>query len=235
VDFVTSFSDENFRVVTARNMVTSTSANRLFFFNAFSWQVWIGIAALLLVHVFVTAMDANFAPLRGNVLPPGEQSRFEKARHFLLKSSVLFRLRHALFNSMFHIVGQTVEVDTHKSGTKEKIMNLLALAIGVFLVSIFQASVTYQVLLGVPQTKFKSVNDFKDCTVPPDRVCLIRRGASRDFWDQAIAPSEYVGHHSALPTKPDHSPHWLRIRGSAYLAHHCSLSYVLLLNRSPTL
>jgi hypothetical protein len=179
-------------------------------------------------------MDANFAPRRGHVLPPGEQSRFEKARHFLLKSSILFRLRHALFNSMFHIVGQTVEVDTHKSGAKEKIMNLLALAIGVFLLSIFQASVTYQVLLGVPQTKFKSLNDFKDCRVPPDRVCLIRRGASREFWDQAIAPSEYVGHHSTSPTKPDHGHHWFRVHGSAYLAYHCSMSCALLLKRSPT-
>jgi hypothetical protein len=193
VDYVAAFSDDNYRVLTSRALVKSTASNKLFFFKTFSWTVWIGIATLLVTHVFVTSMDSNFAPPRGDSEPAGAGVPFfQRFRRFLLKNPYLFRFRHALFNSLFHMVGQTVDVDTHKSGTKEKIMNLLALVIGIFLLTIFQASVTFQVLLDEPRSSFRSSKDFKSCKISPDRVCLLATGASRTFWDLTIAPSPYV-------------------------------------------
>jgi hypothetical protein len=194
VDFVAAFSAENYHVLTSRALVKSTSSNKLFFFKTFSWPVWIAIFALLSTHVLVTAMDSNFAPPRGTNAAVNEGSWRERLRHFLLKSGILFRVRHSYFNGLFHLVGQTVDMDTHKSGTKEKVMNLLVLIIGIFLLSIFQASVTYQVLVDEPISKFRSTNDFKSCRIPPNEVCLLKSGASRAFWDKTIAPSSYVQH-----------------------------------------
>jgi hypothetical protein len=191
VDFVTAFSDDDFRVVTRTSLVDDASS-KFFFFRAFSWHVWVAILGLLITHVVVTSLDSKFAPLRGVSSYVEDRTWVRRMRRFLLKNRVLFRLRHALFNSMFHLVGQNVEADTHKSGTKEKIMNLLAITMGIFFITVFQASVTFQVLSNVPGSTFKSVQDFKACNIPDDRVCLQSSGAAITFWNNAIATSRYV-------------------------------------------
>jgi hypothetical protein len=56
----------------------------------------------------------------------------------------------------------------------------------------FQASVTVQVLVTVPKSEFGSILDVKSCRIPVSRMCYAGNGASKKFFDVALAPVECI-------------------------------------------
>lgn len=193
VDFIAPLSDENFRMITRTSLVRGSAQKSVFFLQAFTWQVWLGVISLVFLHIFVTLFDRNFAPAPPMTeIPRGVFSGVQRLRHRLLKSKLLYRVRQAAFNSSFHFVGQATSSETHKSGTKEKTMNLIAIFFGVVLLTCFQASVTVQVLLEKPTSEFHSLEDIKSCRIHAQRVCVTGNGAAENFWREAVEPSVYV-------------------------------------------
>jgi hypothetical protein len=131
-------------VVTRSRMVTTNASSKLFFIEAFSAQVWSGIFGLLLAQFVNTAMDTKFAPQLVADSAERASSWYKRVQECTLKNPILFRIRHAIFKSMYHMVGQTADVNTHNNGAKVRVMTLFALLMGIFLLTVFQASVTRQ-------------------------------------------------------------------------------------------
>lgn len=154
-DFPAAFSAEAFRAVTRSSAVRETAAKHVFFLQAFTWPVWVAIAGLMLMHVLVLMMDRGFAPApqrlgHSHLLPTG----WQLVRYRLLKSAMLYRLRTGLISTTVHFMGQYAP-GSRKLGTKTRLMNVIALMMGVFLLTMFQASVTVQVL-GTQRHIFRS-------------------------------------------------------------------------------
>lgn len=188
VDFPASFSSEAFRAVTRFSAVRETAANSIFFLSAFTWPVWLAILGLMVVHVLVLLLDRGFAP------PPAvpENTRllpsmWQRLRYQLMKSAMLYRLRTGLVSTTVHFLGQYAP-GSRKTGTKTKMMNVIALMFGVFLLTMFQASVTVQVLVTTPQSEFGSIADVKNCRIPVSRLCYAGNGMAKRFYTIALAP-----------------------------------------------
>lgn len=190
VDFVSPFSGDSFRVAARTSTVRDSNAKNVFFIQAFSWQVWVAIAMLGIYHIFVTLFDRNFArPTRNTVENWDELSFWQRTRHALMKTTLLYRIRRGFFNTALNFIGQTSNDNSPKTGTKQTVMNLIGLLFGVFLLTIYQSSVTVQVLVETPTSPFQSVADFKSCRIEADRVCISAGGAAERFWAEAIANS----------------------------------------------
>lgn len=188
VDYVSPLSADRFRVVTRTSSVREANAKNVFFIQAFSLQVWGAIASLAVLHMFVTLFDRNFArPPRDCFRNWEELSFWQRQRHLLMKTKLLYRIRRAFFNTTLNFIGQTSNDRSPKTGTKQTVMNLVGLLFGVFLLTIYQASVTLQVLVEIPVSPFASINDFKSCKIEADRVCIAGNGAAENFWNEAIA------------------------------------------------
>jgi hypothetical protein len=189
VDLVAPFSNEDYRVITTVENATGSKQNIFFFFSTFAWPVWLAIVGLLAFHVLVTALDQKFVPLdtaeRAASYENGNWIHRTKA--WLLKSALLYRVRHAFFNSAYHLLGQAPHFFSEtKKGTKEKMLGMIALFMGVFLITVYQASITVQVIQSSPSPDFVSIRDFESCRIPANRVAFLNNGASQEFWRNAI-------------------------------------------------
>lgn len=193
VDFVAPFSNDSFQVVTRTSAVRNSSEKDVFFIQAFSLRVWGAILLLAVYHVIVKLFDGNFARPPPDSLHDCSQFSFlQRARHIVMKTKLLYRIRHGFFSTFLNLLGQTSTNSSTKPGSKQVFMNLVGLLFGVLLLIIYQSSVTVQVLVTVPQSPFASVADFKSCAIDADRVCLTGNGASENFWNKAIATEQYV-------------------------------------------
>lgn len=191
-DFVESFSSDSYRMITRTSLVKDSAPKQIFFIEAFSWQVWIAVLALGVLIMIITLFDRNFAPAPPfTQLPLNEHSRFQRARYTIMKSKIPYRIRQAFFNTMMRLVAQSPEgQDNHKRGTKQRFISVISILIDFFLVTVFQASVTVQVLVTVPMSVFESIEDVQTCRIPADRICIPHDDAAEQFWYQAIAPSQ---------------------------------------------
>jgi hypothetical protein len=111
---------------------------------------------------------------------------------------------YPLSNTAMHFVGQdNAPPDGHKKSTKNRAMNLLALLFSVFLITVFQASITASVLIERPVSPFNSLRDITTCRIRANRVCVSGTGAARSFWDDAIASTPCIADN---PDDPQNSP-----------------------------
>lgn len=107
VDFVTPFNTDVFQFVTrVSNLRDAYQKSKLWFLQAFSLPVWMGIWGLMLMLVFVTLFDGKFAPPpphKTNREPPKRTPNFlGKAKRFMLDEKLFYRIRMAAYHvSMF--------------------------------------------------------------------------------------------------------------------------------------
>lgn len=102
--------------------------------QAFSGPVWVAIAGLVALHMVVTLFDDGFAPVAEKPDVSHLNLTFwQRHRHFILKHAHFRRIRLGALNSVIHFVGQYVNEFDHKLGTKTRLMNILGLLMGVFL------------------------------------------------------------------------------------------------------
>lgn len=96
VDYVTPFVIDGLEVLVHVDS-TSSSTRGAFFFTAFTAYVWVSVFALVIVFTFLKLLDRRFAPPDHSYesLPPTEP-RFQRVKHFLLKSRIPLRLRKAV-------------------------------------------------------------------------------------------------------------------------------------------
>jgi hypothetical protein len=189
VDLVAPFANDEYHVVTTVEKATGSKKNQFFFVTTFGGLVWLAIAGLFVFHIVVTALDDNFAQPGigegGDTYKSGSWIHRTKAK--ILKIPLLYKVRHAFFNSAYHLLGQAPHFFAlTKKGTKEKVLGMIALVMGVFLITVYQASITVQVILSSPLPDFVSVRDFESCRIPANQILLEKRSVSESFWYSAI-------------------------------------------------
>lgn len=95
VVFLEPFAFDRYRALTHVEN-NSASGGDAFFLTTFSPGVWGSIAALVVIFTFLKLLDRRFAPGDQPFRPLSrEYSRFERAKHYLLKYPILNRLRRA--------------------------------------------------------------------------------------------------------------------------------------------
>lgn len=96
VDYLPPFVIDGIGIVVHTDNTSSASAGA-FFVTAFSTSTWLLVLALIGLFTFLKVLDRRFALLVKpyEPLPEGE-SRFQRLKHYLLKSPVPRRLRLAL-------------------------------------------------------------------------------------------------------------------------------------------
>lgn len=189
VDFVAAYSTDSYSMVTRAELVRDSAPKNVIFKDAFSNQVWGAIFSLGILIVLLTLFDRNFAPAPRAMEPSADLTALQRAQHFLLKTKLLYRIRQAVFNMLMHMVALSSDEATpvnYKQRTRQRVINLMSILIGFFLITVFQASVTVQVLIASPVSIFESIEDVKSCKIPSDRICVSQGGASAQFWKQAI-------------------------------------------------
>lgn len=96
VDFVQPFVFDPYRALTHIDNLNSTAGDA-FFLTTFSVSVWASIVALVVIFTFLKMLDRRFAPADDSFIPLSwKYSRFERMKHYLLKSRILYRLRRAM-------------------------------------------------------------------------------------------------------------------------------------------
>jgi hypothetical protein len=194
-DLVAGFSNDEFQTITRVDKARGQKLNRFFFFTTFTWPVWLAVAGIFLFHILVTMLDPKFFPRKavGVASTYKTGSWAQRLKALLLKSDDLFRLRQSFFSSAYHLLGQAPHFYSGtKKGTKEKTLGMIALFMGVFLLTVYQASITVQVILSSPSPEFVSVRDFESCRISADRVVLLANGAAQSFWEKAVARTRYL-------------------------------------------
>jgi hypothetical protein len=98
IDYIVPFSGERFRMAARTSTVRDSASKSVFFISAFSTAVWLAIAGLAALHIFVTMMDKTFAPAADDPLSdrlrPGD-SCLAVFRQHVMKNAIAYRLRHA--------------------------------------------------------------------------------------------------------------------------------------------
>jgi hypothetical protein len=189
VDLVAPYANDDYRAITRIALATGSSPNQLFFFSTFAWSVWLALVGLFVLHVCITALDPKFMALEAAKAKIRNKNGncANRMKVWFLKNTALFKLRHAFFDSAYHLLGQAPHFFSEsKRGSKEKTMGMMALFMGVFLVTVFQASITVQVILSSPNPDFISVSDFESCRIAPERVAVLNNSGSQYFWQRGI-------------------------------------------------
>jgi hypothetical protein len=190
VDLVIPFTNDDLRVITTVTRATGSEEGRFFFFSTFSWTVWLALLGIVVLHVCVTALDPKYtAPETARTAVNDKNDTCShRLKVWFLKNPALFKLRHAFFDSTYHILGQAPHFfSENKRGSKEKTLGMMALFMGVFLVTVYQASITVKVILSSPNAEFISVNDFETCRIAADRVVVLNNSGAQNFWRRAIS------------------------------------------------
>lgn len=112
----------------------------------FSFRVWVGVASLVVLHMFVTMFDRNFAPSEKRDVPPPGLSSLQRMRHVLLRTKLLRRTRNAFFATAMGMLGSGSEDDQNVQGrhqrlmsTRQRLLLLIAMLFGLFLTLVYEA------------------------------------------------------------------------------------------------
>lgn len=104
-----------------------------------------GVASVILMHIFVTLFDKEFASTEVPNAPPPNLSRVQRLVWTLTKTSLLRRVRLGFFSTAFVMVGhvstgeETVRGrENRHPSARQKALSLVGLLMGVFLVISFE-------------------------------------------------------------------------------------------------
>lgn len=190
MDFVAPYSTDSYGMITRSKLIKDSAPKSVIFRDAFSGPVWGGIASLVVLITILTLFDRNFAPATRLQQPALEEcTTLQRLQYVLLKSKILYRIRKAIFNTFMNMVAQSPEdgsADGKKQGTKQRLISITSILVGFFLITVFQASVTVQVLVTAPVSDFETIEDVKSCRITADRICIPKGGSAEQYWKQTI-------------------------------------------------
>lgn len=119
-------------------------------------------------------------------------SRFQSLKDWLYPRTQ--RLGVASVYSFAMFIGHPCEADSagsRASSIHRMSWRLLSLTAGIFLFSMYNASLTVLLFESVKSSRFRTLEDVKECVISPSSVSFIRGGASQDLWTNAITSRNY--------------------------------------------
>lgn len=196
VTFLAPFSDVKHRMVSRLSNVEHGSyLGFRFIFCTFSLKVWLCIIIAIAMHAIGTLQYEPFNHMPPNGLqhdqpiPNGLISRCVNLCKSLLRRTVDFSM--AVLFAYAEMLGQNLR-DT-RLGTAQfhrTAWLLLGFTSGLFLLTIYQASLTILLFETRDIADFRTLGDITDCIIPLDRVAMLEGGASQQLWNNAVNTSD---------------------------------------------
>lgn len=183
VTFVWAFGHENYHMVTAKSKLEVDDNNTWFVFKTFSNGVWILVTIGVFMHAFGTVY---YGPFR----PPQESVPHERGVISARAAKLFWQIRRfpaAIMYAYLHLIGSPFgdpgqgTPSIHKSAWL-----VLGLTCGLFLITIYQASLTVLLFESTKVSPFKTIQDVTTCGIPADRIAMVASSASQEFWNFAV-------------------------------------------------
>ena len=190
INFVWPFSNEAHAMVSRKaDLRADDSQNAWFVFKTFTPSVWV----IIFVGIFLHALGTLFY---GPFFEKAEEASRQAAHEPGICSSCtsvfwLFkRFPAAVVFAYSHLVGYPVGERAHGTPSFHRSAWLvLGITAGLFLLTIYEASLTVLLFESTVESPFRTLSDITDCNLDPSRVSMIEGGASQKFWNRAVNTS----------------------------------------------
>ncbi|CDF38943.1 unnamed protein product [Chondrus crispus] len=186
IQFVWPLGNEAHRMVGRKSDLSSdNSQNTWFVFNTFSLQVWIIIAVGMVMHALGSLAFGPFQPSERD-LPRSTTHRRRRGIMWRIKkfpAAILFAYAHLLG----HPFGEESQGTPSFHRTAWLMLGITA---GLFLLTIYEASLTVLLFESTKESAFQRLEDIKSCALDPSRIAMIAGGASQAFWHSAVNTTE---------------------------------------------
>lgn len=191
INFVWALGNENHRMVSRKSdLRVDDSKNTWFVFQTFSLRVWGFIFLGIFMHAIGTVFFGPFRPPKCETQPGMDAMRARRANRL---TGILWQVKRfpaAVLFSYAHLIGHPFGERSQGTPSFHRTAWLvLGVTAGLFLLTVYEASLTVLLFESTRTSPFRTLRDITDCAVPPDRVAIIRGGASQDFWNMAVNTS----------------------------------------------
>lgn len=182
VKFVRAFGHEHYRMVSRKSdLYLDGTENCWFVFRTFSGPVW----ALIFVGICMYAVGSG---LFGTFGPPEDQNRSPNSL-----SMLRWQIQHfptAVLYAYSHLIGNPAKERENGTPSFHRTAWLvLGLSSGLFLLTVYQASLTVLLFESKKTSPFKQFADLSDCILSRDivaRTAMIEDSASQEFWNSRV-------------------------------------------------
>ncbi|KAI0562377.1 hypothetical protein FGB62_61g168 [Gracilaria domingensis] len=95
-----------------------------------------------------------------------------------------------VLHSYAHLIGQPIrESPMGTPSFHRSAWVVLGITTGLFLLTLYQASLTVLLFESKKSSPFRTLDDIVQCSIKPNRVAMLRGGASQDFWNKIVNTS----------------------------------------------
>lgn len=197
INFVWPMGNEAHRMVSRKSdLRVDDSQNTWFVFKTFELRVWGLILFGIMLHAVGTVFFGPFRPSERDC-PRGAPDSRRRGIFWYMK-----RFPAAVLFSYAHLLGHPF--GEQRQGTPSfhrTAWLMLGVTTGLFLLTIYEASLTVLLFESTKSSPFRTLDDIKSCALTPERVAMIRGGASQAFWEQAVNTS----------VQREKCPHWDKV------------------------
>lgn len=188
INFVWPFGNENHRMVSRKSdLRIDDTGNTWFVFQTFTLRVWGFVLLGIFMHAIGTVYFGPFRSPKCELQPGMEATRARRASRVHGLFWQLKRFPAAVLFSYAHLIGHPFGERSQGTPSFHRTAWLvLGVTAGLFLLTIYEASLTVLLFESTRTSPFKTLRDITDCNVSPKRVAIIRGGASQDFWNMAV-------------------------------------------------
>lgn len=197
ITFVWPFSNEAHRMISRKSDLKVDDSNSFsFLFKAFSPTVWVIIAFGIFLHAVGTMFFGPFRPSTNTHPTTYQDSSHRSAQPSPSAcSDFIWRIKRfpaACLYAFATLLGQPFgEAAQSTPSFHRTAWLLLGVTTGLFLITVYQASLTVLLFESTTVSPFRTLSDFTDCNLDPSRVAIIAGGASQDFWNNAVNTSHF--------------------------------------------
>lgn len=200
VNYISSFGNEEHVMISRLSDFQSSSPSSFWFiFRTFSPAVWGAIMIGIIVHTMGTILfvqvgmnqdDEDISEEADVDLSSEGIARFSTlCRQILQRITKLLRLVLFTYGTL---LGHMLYSTTRGPPSLHRMAwILLSFTSGIFLLTVFQASLTVILFESRAKPSFRELSDITDCIVDPGRVAMIHGSASQDLWNKNINTSEF--------------------------------------------
>lgn len=186
VSFVEFANEAHQAVARTADLKLDPSKEYQFVFRTFSLPTWGLICCAMVLHAIGSVF---FGPYPLQV----ERER-GGARYVPMCLLHIWRLPTSILHSYAHLIGhpfvEHVSVEGGDNNRAPSFLHtawlLLGLTCGLFLLSVYEASLTVLLFESDHSSPLRSIVDVKNCVINPSRVAFLADGASQKFWKDAI-------------------------------------------------
>lgn len=96
--------------------------------------------------------------------------------------------KRQLGNVVSLFIGQsTATTESEVKSMRHWVLNYVIVLCSLFLVLVYEASMTATLVQESLESEFHSIDDLKNCKFPDHEVCIVDGDATRHFWDVIAA------------------------------------------------